>query len=282
MTYKASRCEILFEQSLQSEYTKRDYRLGLKYFRQFVGVENSEELLQGNQKAIQEKVEDYLIHLKSKISPNSIGTRLAPVYLFYEMNDVILNKTKIKKMMPRKLKVQGFNAYTRGDIATMLKNTRKKRTRAIILVLASTGCRVGAIVGLHMRDIVEVSNPKCKGLKFYTGDKEEHIGFLTPEATNALYEYLQERKDKGEKINDEKPIFTINEDYDRFTQISHRPITTSSIFGMVRGTLSGIKRKKDVGGRYEIQTIHGFRKYFNKTHNIKNNDSRFKKISKIF
>jgi len=259
-----SRCERLFEQSLHTEFTRRDYRLGLKYYREFVGVETAEELL-GDQKEVQEKVEDYLFYLKDKISPNSIGTRLAPVYLFYAVNDVILNKTKIKKMQPPKVKVQGFNAYTRADIAQMLTNTRKKRSKAVIHVLASTGCRVGGLVGLRIRDISNMPESECKCLKFYAGDKHEYYGFLTPEAAKSLDDYFEERINKGEKLTDEKPIFAIDEKYDRTNGEPYRPITTASVFGIVRGTLSGAKRRKEEGGRYEIPTLHGVRKYYNKT-----------------
>jgi len=265
-----SRCERLFEQSLHTEFTRRDYRLGLKYYREFVGVDTAEELLQGDQMAIQERVEDYLFYLKGKISPNSIGTRLAPVYLFYAVNDVILNKTKIKKMQPPKVKVQGFNAYTREDIVDMLNNTRKKRSKAVIHVLASTGCRVGGLVGLRIRDISDMPN-QCKCLRFYAGDKHEYYGFLTPEASKALYHYFEERKSTGETLTDEKPIFAINEKYDRTNGAPYRPITTASVFGIVRGTLSGKKRRKEEGGRYEIPTLHGVRKYYNKTLKMRDN-----------
>jgi len=63
------RCEILFEHSIKSDHTRDSYLRGMKKFMRFVGVENFEQLLQSDQKAIQEKVEDYVIYLKGKINP---------------------------------------------------------------------------------------------------------------------------------------------------------------------------------------------------------------------
>ena len=80
------RCEKVFLQSIKSEYTRRDYVLGLKYFREFLGLGKIEELLEGDQKAIQEKVEDYLFHLKGRTNPNTIPTRMYPVFLFKTLN----------------------------------------------------------------------------------------------------------------------------------------------------------------------------------------------------
>ncbi len=169
---------------------------------EFIEVDNYDQLLQGDQKSIQEKVEDYTIYLKNRISPNSFGMRLAPIFLFYALNDIVLNKIKIKKMYPAKVKVSGFNAYSRGDIETMLSCTNKKRTKAVILVFSSTGCRVGGLTGLKFGDVLDTVRDDCKCLRFYARDREEYFGFLTPEATRSLYEYLELRRKSGEKLDE--------------------------------------------------------------------------------
>ena len=203
------RCEKVFEQSIKSEYTRENYQFYLKKFMKFVGVSSMDELLQGGQKNIQEKVEDYVFYLKPKLNPNSIGTNLSPVLLFYAMNDVILNKTKIRKMYPAKVKKQGFNAYTTKDIRVLLENTNKRKVKCIILIFSSTGCRVGALCDLRIRDILEMPNTECKCLRFYTGFPEEYYGFLTPESTRVLDEYLKDRTDHGEKLEPKSPGFEI-------------------------------------------------------------------------
>jgi len=115
-TSKKSRCEIIFEQSIKSDRTRGNYLFTMRRFKQFVGVDTMDSLLQGDQKVIQEKIEDYVIYLKKRINPNSFGSYLAPIFLFYELNDMTLNKTKMRKMYPAKIRTQGAKAYTREDI----------------------------------------------------------------------------------------------------------------------------------------------------------------------
>jgi len=258
------RCQKVFEQSIKSDFTRKSYLFCLGKFMEFVGVKNMEELLQSDQKNIQEKVEDFVFHLKPKLNPNTIGTRLSPVFLFYDMNDVILNKTKIKKMFPAKVKKQGFNAYTRNDIHVMLENTNKKRTKCMILIFSSTGCRVGGLCDLRIGDILEMPNTECKCLRFHTGYPQEYYGFLTPEATRMLDEYLKERVDHGERLEPESPLIANYQNLDDSTR-KITPVTNSDVSHAVSTIFLHLDaRKRDIGGRHLIPLLHGFRKYFNK------------------
>lgn len=231
---------------------------------EFVGVKSYDQLLEGSQKAIQEKVEDYVIYLKDRISPNSFGMRMAPVFLFYALNDVILNKVKIKKMYPAKVKVSGFNAYSREHIETMLSCTNKKRTKAIILVFSSTGCRVGGLVGLKVGDVLDTTRDDCKCLRFYAKDKDEYFGFLTPEATKSLNEYLEFRMKNGEKLVDDSPLFTLTDRVIGKKQLGIKPITRMAVTNVFTVVFRHMKRTRD-GKRWSVPTTHGFRKFFNRT-----------------
>ena len=77
------RCLIIFEESIQSENTKITYLYLLEKFKHWTGVKSYDDLLKADEKSIQRKVEDYVIHLKTKVSPNSFSSQLAPVILFY-------------------------------------------------------------------------------------------------------------------------------------------------------------------------------------------------------
>ncbi|MDF2422735.1 MAG: site-specific integrase [Nitrosopumilus sp.] len=260
---KKPRCELIFEQSIKSEHTREGYSRGLRYFMEFIKVQSYDQLLEGDQKGIQEKVEDYTISLKNRISPNSFGMRLAPIFLFYAINDIILNTIKIKKMFPAKVKVSGYNAYSRNDIETMLSCTNKKRTKAIILVFSSTGARVGAIVGLNVGDILDTVRNDCKCLRFYARDREEYFGFLTPEATRALNEYLEQRRKSGEKLDEQSPMFTLKDRLIDKKQIGIKRISRPAISNILTAVFRHMNRTRD-GNRWEIPTTHGFRKYFNR------------------
>jgi integrase len=265
-----SRCELMFERSCnKSPFTQRSYLSCIRKFMTFARVSKMEELLEGDQKSIQELVEDFVLSLDGTINPNSTPTQLAPIFLFYAMNDVILNTFKIKKMYPAKIKKQGFGAYSREQIKMMLSNTKKKRARALVLTFVSSGCRIGGLIGLKMKDIVDIPNSECKCLKIYHDDSEEYLAFLTPEAAKALYEYFEQRLSKGETFTDDTPVFARNENYVRDNAIKTakvvNPMSHSAIGHGIEYMLASQQRTKDSGGRYKIPTTYGFRKYFNRS-----------------
>jgi site-specific recombinase XerD len=264
------RCEIDFERSCnKSQFTQVTYKSGLKKFMRFCEVEKMEDLLQADQKQIQMKVEDYVYYLTGKINPNSVPTQLAPVFLFYDVSDVILNKVKIKRMYPAKRKVQGFQAYSREQIKEMLSNSKKKRSKAMVLVFVSSGIRIGGLVGLRMKDIIDVPNSKCKCLTIYHDENEEYITFLTPEASKSLEEYFQERQNKGEVFSDETPVFARNEnqvrDYanTKRSTVNVNPVSRTAVCHSIEYMLASQDRPKETGGRYKVPITYGFRKRYN-------------------
>lgn len=248
----------IFEHSIRSDQTREAYKYMLEKFRKWSKVNNSDELLQADQKSIQTLIEDYVMYLKGKISPNSFTVQLAPVILFFQVNDINLNTVKIKKMYPEKVKRSGYGAYSRQDIQSMLENTNKKRTKAIIHVLASTGCRAGGLVGLKMKDVEDYEN--CKSVLFDADSTQEYHGFLTPEACKALDDYLLERIRDNERFTPETPVF--RESY-QLASLPARHLTLQMLTEIIEATLKNIKRVRTPNGRYTVQLVHGFRKYFN-------------------
>jgi len=256
-----SRCLIIFEESIKSEVTKKNYLLMLDKYRKWVKVEDFDDLLKADERSIQRLLEDYVISLKGKISPNTLNTQLAPVFLFYELNNITLNKTRLKKMYPAKVKRGGYGSYSLEDIQNMLGSTRKKRTKACILILSSTGCRATALCELNQKD-VENYKDGCKIVTFYSGDQSEYVGFLTPEASKALDDYTEQRIQAHERITPDSPLF--RESYSMGSLPAKR-IKPAMLQEMVGMTLSDVKRKKDSSRRFNIAITGGFRKFFNLT-----------------
>ena len=261
------RCLIIFEESIKSEETKKNYLLMLDKYRKFSVVENFDELLKADSKSIQRLLEDYVISLKGKISPNTFNTQLAPVFLFYEFNGITINKIRLKKMYPAKVKRGGYGSYSLENLKSMINSTRKKRTKACILALSSTGCRVTALCELKMKD-VENYKDGCKVVTFYSGDPAEYIGFFTPEASNALDDYIEERIQDHEKITPDSPL--IRESYS-MASLPAKHVNPAMIQELVGMTLKDVKRKRDSSGRYNIPITGGFKKFFNLTAKLRKN-----------
>jgi integrase len=82
-------------------------------------------------------------------SYSSISGKLAAIFLFYDMNDITLNKKKISKYLGEHVKTIKDRAYTRTEIKRILDACDLKY-KVVVLLMASTGCRIGAIPNLRL------------------------------------------------------------------------------------------------------------------------------------
>jgi integrase len=256
---KQKRCLTMFIQAIGSPETKKSYLYHLGRFLKWNELTDYDDLLKADEKAIQRNLEDYLIHLKDSYSANYIPTMITPIELFYVMNDVNLNSKRLHKMYPTKTKSGGYGAYTGEMISVMLETSNKKRTRALILFLSSSGCRVGVIPELKLKHITNIEN--CKKILCYADTKDEYTTFMTPEASKSFDDYLEERQQDQEKLNPESPAF--RKSY-RLGYAPSETMETGTVKAAINVTLKNIPRTKK-GHNFNIPMVHGFRKYFNVT-----------------
>jgi integrase len=87
--------------------------------------------------------------------------------------------------------------YTHEEISKMLE-IADERMRVVILLIASTAMRIGAIPSLRVRNLED------KNLKttVYENAKEAYFTFTTPECKNTINSYIDMCSRYGEKIND--------------------------------------------------------------------------------
>jgi len=249
---------LIFEQAIKSEVTKKAYLYQLNRFKEWAKIKNFDGLLEAPQKDIQVLLEDYVMYLKKTVSPNSIPIYFAPLELFYVMNDVNLNFKKIRKLFPEKVKKGNERAYTNDNIATILNSTTTKRHRALVLLLASSGCRIGAIPEMRLSHLSRIE--ESYAIKIYEGDKEETFVFTTPEAKKAIDDYLAERKKDGEYIDNESPLFRTH------YQLGIEKVKSCSVDNLshIMGRLVSVVERKRTGKtkRFDIAKNHGFRKLY--------------------
>ena len=142
----------------------------------------------------------------------------------------------------------------------MIKNT-PTRNRAIIHFMASTGARIGVFnYPLQMKHLRDVGNG-CMSVLIYADEPEEYWAFLTPEATDAIKVYHDQRLQDHEKFYPETPIFrTVYQiGIQKAIPLSGKG-ANNAIERIVKK--SEVKRTK-VGSNYDISLEHGFRKRFN-------------------
>jgi len=256
-----SRAYSLFENSIKSPYTKRAYDYALRRFVQYYKLKSFDSILEIPDKKFQIMLEDWLFDLKKTLRLNTIKPFFQAIELFCIVNDKVgINFKKIHKMYPANDKTSGKRAWATKEIQAMLENTKELRIKLLINILASTGCRIGAISELTIDDIVDMPR-SCIGIKFYTDTDEEYWGFLNPEASSLLRSYIEKRKMDGERIDENSPL--MREKYKMgfakpkfctrgaLTMVMDRVVKNSNVRGVKKGM------------RFESMTNHGFRKRFN-------------------
>jgi integrase len=181
------------------------------------------------------------------------------------MNDIInLNWKKIRSFLGEHERVAEDRPYTHSEIQTLLKYT-SIRNRGIILLMCSGGLRLGAIPLLRVRDLQPIDDYGIYKVSVYARSKKSrYFSYCTPECRKTIDEYIDTRRRWGERITDDSPLFRIDYNLQRTTEV--KPITSRAIRNFMGSLLlrTGLRKVPTEGKvkRLEIMMNHGFRKFF--------------------
>jgi integrase len=174
-------------------------------------------------------------------------------------NDIELNRRKIKRYFPSNESVNNDRIYSKEEIQQIL-SVCDLRTKAMILLMASSGVRIGSLSSMEIGHLVPV-NYQCLDLykvRVYAGTRYEYYSLCTPECRTALQEMLAYRKRCHEELKDKSPLFRkhFNKE-DPFTINVPKFLTDSSVMRAIDGALkrSGVKTS-------EARRSHAWRKGF--------------------
>lgn len=264
--------ERLFINSIKSKETKDVYLIHLQKYIEFVNCKCINDLVSKFHDArdIERRIIEFIIHLKEQGKKfQSIHNYVTPIISFYKINDIMLNTKKIRKFMPPKTRAKKNRGYTHEEIRKLL-DIADERMRAVILLLVSSGCRVGSIPTLHVRDL-EKAGDVCK-ITIYENEEEEYFSFITSEACDAVWSYLGMRSRFGEQIGPDTILIREQFDIrDPFATASPRPITARTISNKIAelSERAGIRERialkegqKSGTVRKAIPRVHGLRKAF--------------------
>jgi integrase len=269
----------IFIEGLKSAVTKAAYSFALQKYMKYLRIDNNpDDLLryQDSPKFIQNQIIDYLIHLKNPPSSLRYATRsqyLAAIMTYYDLNEVILNKKKIYRYLGEEEKPIENRGYTREEIAKMLE-VCDERVKALILLLASTGVRIRAIVDLKLEDLASIPNHDIYRVKVYSDSKQSYFVFITPEASKAINTYLSYRERYGEKLTSKSPVFRDQFDRNDPDSIHNvKPLKLRALERLISRTIekSGlrtIQRQTELQYnehgriRKDVRLTSGFRKFF--------------------
>lgn len=252
---------IVFERSIKSSATLKQYNYQLRKFQEMYKLRSPDSICEIERPQLQIMLEDFVMSARSRgVSRGTIAVSISALQSLLQLNDIELNWKKICKLLPAQIMKTGKRAWRTEQIQQMLSTTQDLRGKALVHILASTGIRIGAIPGVKLKHLKEMPNG-CYAVCVYAGELEEYWVFLTPEASNATLQYLQQRRNDGEHVNPESPI--IREVY-QFGASKAKAIKKSTLQAMISRIIHRAKlRVKNAGKRHDIQQDHGFRKRFN-------------------
>jgi integrase len=148
----------LVTDGLKSQQTKEVYRLAFQYFiKVTVKSDNLRVLLDTKPSVIESKIISHIEHLKDerKLKYWSIQVYCSAILHFFAMNGIVLNTKKIKRFLPLEDTYAADRPYSVDEIQQIIDKC-DIRSRVVILLMTSTGMRVGALSALRLSDIKKI------------------------------------------------------------------------------------------------------------------------------
>jgi hypothetical protein len=258
-----------FVDSCRAPATRVAYIKGLHYFMNYLCLPTDayDILLEKDPKTIQMDICDFIKFLKKDRSSAAVSLYLAALRKFYDMNDIpMLNWKKIASFQGEREKVAEDRPYTHSEIHTLTQKTTE-RNRAIILLMSSSGPRLGAIPYIRIKDLEPIDKYNIYKVTYYPHSKQSrYFSFCTPECRKAIDDYIDWRKRFGERIVEDSPLF--RKDFNIHKMPAAKPVTTVAIGDFMSSLLlhSGLRDIPIEGKikRSEVMMNHGFRKFFEK------------------
>lgn len=258
---------------MKTDATRETYDTALRDYMKKLRLFTVEELICGGVvKQIESNIIKFMVaERKAGTSSSLISIRLGALKKFYDMNDILLNWKKIYCFMGPPTPKRKDRAYTKEEIRKLL-SVCDLREKVVVLLLSSTGMRIGGLVGVKLGDLQRIDKYWIYRITVYANTEDEHYTFCTPEAAQALDDWLSLRRAAKEKLTDESYVLREKFDKDDYPRVVRPERATENMIQLVlREKLveSGVRiktRKVRRGAqgkiRHDVKVTHGFRKYF--------------------
>jgi hypothetical protein len=162
-----------FYYAIKTKGTKKQYRIRLGYYFEFLGIDGASREEQASlflfkaghdHKWANDSFVSFMRYLKDrvdnrKLTGGTLNNYYAAVKLFYEMNDLELNWKKISRGLPPAGTVANDRAPTTEEIRKIIKY-HDRRVRVIVLVMVSSGIRIGAWEYLKCKHLTPIYSPQ--------------------------------------------------------------------------------------------------------------------------
>ncbi len=263
-----------FVNAIDSPFTEKTYKNSLKLYLKYHNLKDYDSLLQIDKETTFRMIRDFIVFQRKmkQRSRSRINIHLAAIRLFYSVNryDGIDWFTLARFKGKERKRMVNDRSYTRQEISKLLEFA-DLRMKVAILVMVSTGIRVGGLASIKIKDLEYIEQYKLYRIFIYSEYIDDtYYTFCTPECASLIKLYLETRERQyGEILRPESPL--IRKDIDSAKNLS---LPSHSIQERIRLIVleSGIKTKQENkegvdlveirSKRSEIMNCHGFRKFF--------------------
>jgi hypothetical protein len=208
---------------------------------------------------------------RREISGSTIRNYVKVVKLLCEMNDIAIPWKKITRGLPK-------GRQWADDRTPSIDEIRKlcgypdRRIKPLIYTMCSSGIRLGAWDYLRWQDvspIIKDGKLIAAKLRVYSGEEDQYYAYCTPEAYNALKDWMDYRETSGEKITGKSWIMrdlwaTLDPRINGSINIPRKK-KSSGIKRLIENAWysQGLRKPLEEGKtRHEFQAVHGFRKFY--------------------
>ena len=274
-TLRMITCKIL-DEVLEGDFEERVEQM-VKHGREDPGW--ILDLMLNLSRKMRERTELPLDH-QDYFNPSSFSNYFKPLKKLFDMTGVAIAWNRLYATYPEMNNMDKSRDWTRAEIAKMLEYARDEMERALILVLASSGARIGGLVDLNWGDLTAVywsggkmtldpgaegAEIACVAMKVYSGSAEDYMAFMTPEAYKALQAYGPAWAKRMERVSGESdPIWLTRKRYPgrASDKVLRQAIGKAAVRAGLRVPMTKPVRK---GMKHEVPIMNGFRRFNNKT-----------------
>jgi integrase len=140
---------------------------------------------------------------RKEITGSTIRNYVKAIKLFTEMNDILISWKKITRGLPKGRKWGDDRAPTLEEIRKIVEYP-DRRIKPIVYTMVSSGIRLGAWDYLrwgHIHPIYSNNDILAAKILVYVGEEEQYYSYISPEAYQALADWMNFRHKSGENIN---------------------------------------------------------------------------------
>jgi integrase len=256
-------------EGIQSTRTEIVYKRCFNHFLDHIQIHDLQVLLDFSPKIIKQMLVDHVLYLRDekpgkKLSRTSIKVHLTAILHFFQINNDDFNLTtrnfRIHLPSDESAAIGEDRPYTPEEIGQVIREC-DLRCKVMILLLCSSGTRMGALHSLQIGDLSKISfqNAILYKVQVYARTRYKYYTFCTPECAKAIDDYFEYRKRCGEELKDKSPL--IREQFNRdnpFPVNAPRFVSEKGIEHIIDNVLkkSGVRKPR------VIHLSHGFRKFF--------------------